>query len=48
VSTRETYNKSRVETYPFKNSSPGEGESKRKHKFDEKDTVVGLGFFPLN
>jgi hypothetical protein len=34
-----------VETYTFKNSSPGgEGESKRKCKFDKKDTVVGLGF----
>jgi hypothetical protein len=38
-----------VETYPFKNSSPGgEGERKRKRKFDEKDTVVGLGFSPQN
>jgi hypothetical protein len=39
----------RVETCPFKISSPrGEGESKRKRKFNEKDTVVGLGFSPQN
>jgi hypothetical protein len=49
VRTRERCNGSRVETYLFKNSSPGgDGESKRKRKFDEKDTVVGLGFSPQN
>jgi hypothetical protein len=49
MGTRERYNRSRVKTYAFKNSSPGgERESKRKHKFYEKDTVVGLGFSPRN